>query len=545
MDGGKTSPESIPGDLPAIPDPKKPARNKQAFACAILASMTSVVLGYGKQSNLQPLLTENHSFNSYLIDSGNLAADVAVMSGAAMFIKEDLKVSDSELEILAGIINLYSLIGSIAAGRTSDWIGRRYTMVLASAIFFLGAVMMGLATNYAFLMAGRFVAGIGVGYSLMIAPVYTAEVSPVSARGFLTSFPEVFINSGVLLGYVSNFAFAGLPHHLNWRVMFLVGTVPPVFIAASVIFFMPESPRWLVLQNRLDEAAAVLAKTSDSPEEARLRLEEIKSAAVTPSSPSSGHIRGTHGEGVWRELLRPTPTVRRILVAAIGLQFFQQASGIDSVVLYGPRIFEKAGLKTNSKKLGATVAVGFTKTIFILVSTFFLDRVGRRPLLLSSAGGMILSLLALASALFVIDRRPEGEAPLAAVVVSIMTVLSFVGSFSIGLGPIAWVYTSEIFPLRLRAQGASLGTATNRVMSGVISMSFLSLYKAITISGSFFLYAGIASAGWGFFYVFLPETRGRSLENMEEIFGKKGKEQGKAEEMVAGGEGLKPDNVSV
>lgn len=118
------------------------------------------------------------------------------MSGAAIYIKKDLNINDVQVEVLVGILNLYSLLGSAAAGRTSDWIGRRYTIVFASAIFFAGALLMGFSTNYAFLMVGRFVAGIGVGYALMIAPVYTAEVSPASSRGFLTSFPEVFINFG-------------------------------------------------------------------------------------------------------------------------------------------------------------------------------------------------------------------------------------------------------------------------------------------------------------------------------------------------------------
>ena len=122
--------------------------------------------------------------------------DIGVMSGAQIFIQRDLHCSDNQIQILVGILNLYCLVGSAAAGRTSDWIGRRYTIVLAGVIFFTGAILMGFATNYAFLMFGRFVAGIGVGYALMIAPVYTAEVSPASARGFLTSFPEVFINAG-------------------------------------------------------------------------------------------------------------------------------------------------------------------------------------------------------------------------------------------------------------------------------------------------------------------------------------------------------------
>ncbi|KAG8367910.1 hypothetical protein BUALT_Bualt16G0121900 [Buddleja alternifolia] len=125
--------------------------------------------------------------------------NTGVMSGATLYIKKDLKISDVQIEILVGTINIYSLVGSALAGRTSDWIGRRYTIILASAIFFVGALLMGFANGYAFLMVGRFVAGIGMGYALMIAPVYAAEVSPATSRGFLTSFPEVFVNAGTHL----------------------------------------------------------------------------------------------------------------------------------------------------------------------------------------------------------------------------------------------------------------------------------------------------------------------------------------------------------
>ncbi|EXB63597.1 Polyol transporter 5 [Morus notabilis] len=473
--------------------PKRPRKNIFAIACAVLASMTSILLGY----------------------------DIGVMSGAVIFIKEDLKISDVKVEILTGILNLYSLLGSAAAGRTSDWIGRRYTIVLAGAIFFAGALLMGFATNYAFLMFGRFVAGIGVGYALMIAPVYTAEVSPASSRGFLTSFPEVFINAGILLGYVSNYAFSKLPTYLGWRLMLGVGAIPSVMLAV-VVLIMPESPRWLVMQGRLGEAKRVLDKTSDSLEEAQLRLSDIKQAAGIPEHCTDDVVqvsKRSHGEGVWRELLlHPTPAVRHILITAIGIHFFQQISGIDAVVLYSPRIFEKAGITSSDKKLLATMAVGFVKTLFILVATFLLDRIGRRPLLLSSVGGMIFSLASLGIALTVIDH--SSEKLMWAIVLCIAMVLAYVAFFSIGLGPITWVYSSEIFPLKLRAQGASMAVAVNRVTSGVISMSFISLYKGITIGGAFFLFAALAVVAWVFFYTLLPETQGRTLEDMEVLFGK-------------------------
>lgn len=472
---------------------EKTKHAKFAFVCATLASMTSILMGY----------------------------DIGVMSGAAIFIKEDLQISDVQLEILAGILNVYALIGSTAAGRTSDWIGRRYTIVLAGVIFFAGALLMGFATDYAFLMFGRFVAGIGVGFAMMIGPLYTAEISPPSSRGLLTSLTEVFVNVGILLGYVSNYVFARLPINLNWRLMLGIGAIPSVFLALGVLA-MPESPRWLVMKGRLGEARRVLEKTSDSKEEAKYRLDDIKEAAGIPKTCTDDIIKvekHSHGGSVWKELfLHPTPAVRHILIAALGVHFFQQASGIDSVVLYSPRIFEKAGIKSASHLLLATVGVGIMKTLSILVATFLLDRVGRRPLVLISMGGMMISLLLLGIGLTIIDRSDKQL--VWAVVLCVTTVLSFVAFFSIGMGPIVYVYCSEIFPLKLRAQGVGVGVAVNRVTSGVIAMTFLSLYKAITIGGAFLLYGTVALVAWIFFYFMLPETRGRSLEEMEGLFGK-------------------------
>ncbi|CAN1297094.1 Polyol transporter 5 [Linum perenne] len=450
-----------------------------------------------------------------------LDLDIGVMSGAVIYIKEQFRISDVKVEILVGLLNIYSLFGSFIAGRVSDKIGRRKTIVVAAAIFFLGSILMGFATNYAFLMVGRFVAGIGVGFACMIAPVYTAELAPAASRGFLTSFPEVFINVGILLGYVSNYAFSKLPHHLGWRFMLGIGAVPSVFLAVSV-FGMPESPRWLVLQGRLADAKRVLVKTCTTPEEAQLRLNEIKEAAGIPEHVNDDVVqvsKKSDGEGVWKELIiHPTRPVRHILMCALGIHFFQQGAGLDAVVLYSPRIFEKAGITGDNEKLLATVAVGIVKTLFILVATFLLDRVGRRPLLLGSFAGMITSLATLGMCLTVIGQDPTKKIKWA-VGLCITTVLSAVACFSIGAGPVTGVYSTEIFPLRLRAQGMSLGIATNRVVSGVITMTFLSLYEAITIGGAFFLFAGISTVGFFFFYLFYPETQGKTLEEIEGLFG--------------------------
>lgn len=450
-----------------------------------------------------------------------VCADIGVMSGAALYIKDNLKISSVQEEILLGSLNVCSLIGSFASGKTSDMIGRRYTIVLAAGTFLVGAILMGLAPSFPFLMAGRIIAGIGVGYSLMIAPLYAAEVSPAMTRGFLTSLPEVFINIGILLGYVVNYSLSGLPEHINWRLMLGLAAVPAIGIGLGVIV-MPESPRWLVMKGKVAEAKRVLMKTSDNEAEANARLEEISKAAsivvtsprsATPSTAVSSNWRG---QGAWREFVRPTPPLRRILIAAIGINFFMQASGNDAVVYYTPEVFKTAGIRTRKGLLGVTVIMGVAKTSFVLVSAIFLDHYGRRPLLLLGTTGMAISLTGLGlGSTYLLHSQQK---PTWAIALCVLAVCADVSFFSIGLGPITWVYSSEIFPLRLRAQGSALAVSVNRLVSGVVTMSFLSISKKITFGGMFFILSGIMVMATIFFYFFLPETKGKSLEEIGQVF---------------------------
>ncbi|KAL2533286.1 Polyol transporter 5 [Abeliophyllum distichum] len=458
----------------------RPRLNKYAFACAILASTNSILLGY----------------------------DIGVMSGAVLYIKDVFKLSSVQEEVLVGSLNVFSLIGALGAGKTSDWIGRRYTIILAAATFFVGALLMGLAPSYPFLMAGRVVAGIGVGYSLMVAPVYTAEVSPAMTRGFLSSFPEVFITFGILLGYIFNYALSSLPPHINWRLMLGLAAFPAISIALGVLY-MPESPRWLVMKGKIDEAKRVLRKTSETEEEADLRLQEITKASSDESSNS-------HGKGVWKELLMPSKPLQRILLAAIGINFFMQASGNDAVVYYTPEVFKAAGIHSRKGLVGVTVIMGIAKTSFVLVSAVFLDRFGRRPLLLLGSTGMAISLIALGLGSKFLEHSVRK--PIWAIALCVIAVCADVSFFSIGLGPITWVYSSEIFPTRLRAQGTSLAVSVNRLVSGVVAMTFLSISKKITFGGMFLVLAGIMVLATIFFYFFLPETKGKSLEEIGSLF---------------------------
>lgn len=431
------------------------------------------------------------------------------MSGARIFIQDDLKINDNQVEVLMGILNLCALVGSLTAGKTSDIIGRRYTIALSSVIFLVGSVIMGYGPNYAVLMVGRCIAGVGVGFALMIAPVYSAEIASASHRGFLTSLPELCISLGILLGYVSNYCFGKLALKLGWRLMLGIAAIPSSILAFGILK-MPESPRWLVMQGRLEEAKKIMVLISNSEEEAEERFRDILAAAELEEDRAVG-------SDVWRELvINPRPAVRLILIAAVGIHFFEHATGIEAVVLYSPKIFEKAGVTSKDKLLLATVGVGLTKAVFIVIATFLLDKVGRRKLLLTSTGGMVFASTSLAIGLTMVHRFGR---LLWALKLSIVSAYTFVAFFSIGLGPITWVYSSEIFPLRLRAQGASIGVAVNRIMNATVSMSFLSIMKTITMGGVFFMFAGIAVVAWWFFFFMLPETKGLPLEEIEKLFG--------------------------
>lgn len=440
------------------------------------------------------------------------------MSGAIIFIKEDLKISEVKEEFLVGILSVVSLLGSLGGGRTSDIIGRKWTMGLAAIVFQTGALIMTLAPSFTILMIGRLLAGVGIGFGVMIAPIYIAEISPNLTRGTLTSFPEIFINLGILFGYVSNYAFSGLSAHINWRIMLAVGMLPSVFIGFA-LFIIPESPRWLVIKNRVEEAREVLLKTNEDEKEVEERLAEIQQAAGFANSDKY------ENKPVWLELLFPSPPLRRMLITGFGIQCFQQISGIDAIVYYSPEIFQAAGFKDESKLLAATVAVGVTKTLFILIAIILIDKLGRKPLLYISTIGMTVCLFSVGTTLSFFG---QGSFVIA---LAILFVCGNVAFFSVGLGPVCWVVTSEIFPLRVRAQASALGAVGNRVCSGIVAMSFLSISRAITVAGIFFLFAAISALSVVFVHMSVPETKGKSLEQIEMLFQNEHERQGSEMEL--------------
>ncbi|CAO2814466.1 unnamed protein product [Amaranthus hypochondriacus] len=450
---------------------------RYVMACAFFASVNSVLLGY----------------------------DVGVMSGAIIFIHEELNINEVQQEVLVGCLSIVSLIGSLAGGRTSDAIGRKWTMAIGAVIFQLGGLIMTIAHSFEILMLGRLLSGIGIGFGATIMGVYIAEISPAVSRGFLTTFPEIFINLGILLGYVSNYAFSGLPSNINWRVMLALGIFPSVLIGFA-LFVIPESPRWLVLQDRVDEARSILMRTIGDEKEVDERLADILQTASKAKSTKSEE------KAVWYEILRPNPTVYKMLSAGVGLQCFQQITGIDALVYYSPTILKSAGIEGNTELLAATVAVGLTKTVAILIALVLIDRIGRKPLLYTSTIGMTVCLLCISISLPFMGKGAAGIA------LALLFVCGDVAFFSVGIGPICWVLTSEIYPLRLRAQAVAVGFAANRVCSGLVSLSFLSVSSAISVPGTFLIFCALSALSVLFVHKIVPETKGKTLEEIECLF---------------------------
>ncbi|KAM3285514.1 hypothetical protein P3S67_024313 [Capsicum chacoense] len=282
-----------------------------------------------------------------------------------------------------------------------------------------------------------------------------------------------------------------------------IAAIPSLLLAVGLLK-MPESPRWLIMKGRLGDAKKILYKVSNTLEEAEIRLRDIKEAMGIDVNCDDDVVKiheSKESHGVWKELLlRPTPALRWILIAGVGIHFFEHATGVHDT----------------RKQILATVGVGLTKFIAIVASTFLVDKVGRRKLLLFSVIGMICTLAELGTFLTLAEH--SGGKIIWALVLSIISTYAYVGFFNIGLAPVTWVYCAEIYPLRYRALGNGLGVAVNRLMNATVSMTFLTMSNAITIGGTFFLFCGVSVVALFFVIFFCPETKGKSMEEMESLF---------------------------
>jgi sugar porter (SP) family MFS transporter len=415
--------------------------------------------------------------------------DTGVIGGALLFMKKDLKLDTGAQQLTVAIILLGAIAGALISGWAADRFSRRRVKIVSGSFYAIGAVGTALAQSYWEILAGRFWLGLAVGTASFVSPMYIAEIVPPRIRGGVVSFNQLMITLGILLAYISDWGFSSFAN--NWRWMFAIAVVPGLALAIGM-YFMPFSPRWLVESGREDEAREVLERYRFEEDDVDAEIDEIKDVS--------------EGEVPIRDLVKKG--TRTLLLVGIGLAVFQQIVGINTVIYYTPTILEFTGIK-NAGALQETVFVGVTNVFFTIVAILLLDRLGRRFFLIFGTSCLLVALVGLG--VFFHSAYLQHHAS----EMALACLLFYIMGFAIGLGPVFWLMISEIFPLALRGPAMAVCTMFNWGFNFAISYTFLTLTGAITKAGAFWLYAFFAVCALVFFVTVVPETKDKSLEEIE------------------------------
>jgi sugar porter (SP) family MFS transporter len=423
--------------------------------------------------------------------------DTGVISGALLFIRQDFAPLSPFLEgIIVSTLLVGAVVGALSGGPLSDRVGRRPTALLAAVIFGAGALAVAFAPSVSFIIFGRFLLGLGVGLASMIVPLYIAEIAPADRRGALVSLNQLMITIGILLSYIVGVIFTPIE---GWRYMFGVALIPALVLGIGM-FMLPESPRWLFEHGQIAKARTVLSR-SRSPEEVDLEFQEMQEIK---------ELEEEQARVSYKELL--APYVRPALVIGIGLAIFQQITGINTVIYYAPTILQGVGFSEGGAIAATALGVGVVNVGFTILAVRIIDRAGRRPLLIIGLIGMVIS-LALLGVVFA-----TGGAGGAAGLLATICLALYIASFAISLGPVFWLMISEIYPLRIRGTAMSVASIANWGSNWLVALSFPVLLATLGGAGSFWLFAALGVVAWFFVYFRVPETKGRTLEEIEASF---------------------------
>jgi sugar porter (SP) family MFS transporter len=415
--------------------------------------------------------------------------DTGVVSGALLFLKKDFGgLSSFQEELVTSLLLVGAVAGALTAGRLADWIGRRPTVLITAAVFVVGVLLAAFTPTFPVLLVARIIIGLAVGAASTTVPLYIGEVVPPRVRGGLVSLNQLAITAGILVSYLIDY---GLSDSGNWRLMFGLAAIPAVALFVGMLF-QKESPHWLIKKGRDDEARAVLHRLRDDSDiDAEIReVHEL-----------------TQREGSYRDLV--SPRVRPLVVVGVLLAVFQQITGINTVIYYAPTLLQGAGLGNNAALL-ANVVNGAVNVGMTIVAIWLLDKVGRRPLLLSGTVGMAVGMVIVGCSFIGGSTLHGGLA-----FVAIAGLLIYTGSFAIGLGPVFWLLIAEIYPLKIRGAAMSVAGMANWAANFVVTVSFLTLLNAISGVGVFFLFGFLTLVALAYFWKKVPETKGRSLQEIE------------------------------
>jgi MFS family permease len=496
--------------------------------------------------------------------------DASVISGVVKFIEPQFDLNKIQLGWSVSSLTLLATLSMLVAGPVSDRIGRRTVLRWAAILFSVSAVGSALAPNFTALVVARMVGGIGVGSSLIIAPVFIAEISPPHMRGRLVSFNQLNIVLGISVAFFTNYLIVRLGSSeaswvdslgigkYNWRWMLGLETLPAVLYFVS-LFFVPRSPRWLMMKQMEDEAMTVLTRTNGT-EQARVEFSNIKQSLEVVTREKKVPLT---------ELFKPA--LRLVLIIGLGVAILQQITGINSVFFYAPMIFEQSGIGTDAA-FSQAILVGLTNLVFTVVAILFIDRLGRKALLGIGLTGIAVFMFILAagfhSATYHLDRESIEQLPaeldkqalysiqdqefesdikfknkLAEVVdpavikeyeseliagaihnnplMILIGILGFVASFAVSIGPVMWVLFSELFPNWIRGLAISFVGFINSLVSFSVQLVFPWELATLGTAGTFLIYGIFGALGLVFVLIRVPETKGKSLEELENILVKK------------------------
>ena len=440
-----------------------------------------------------------------LFAGGLFGYDQGVISGALAGIKSTFSLSLLMIQVVTSWVTLGALVGSLIAGELGDRLGRKRTVLIAGALFTLGAAIQWLAPAAWVLVAGRLVIGTGVGMAAVSAPLYAAELAPANLRGRFVSAYQLAITVGIFLAYLVNDA---LSASANWRLMLGLSAIPglALFVIALVA---PESPRWLMIVNRRSDAETETRKVQ--PE---INVNErLNSIAETISKEGK---KASWGEVFGKEWRRP-------LLIAVGLAIFQQITGINAIIYYANQIFASAGFATETSRSTMTLwAIGGVNVLSTFVAIAFIDRIGRRKLLLTGLIGMAVSLVVVGTAFHFMAPTLKGAGGLTITgIVTVVALIVFIASFAFSLGPVVWTVINEVFPAHIRGRGVALATAINWGSAYIVAQFFLSLVHGIGSPMTFWLLALFCVLGWIWIFLRVPETKGLTLEKIQAMWADK------------------------
>lgn len=445
-------------------------------------------------------------FTAFVAALGGLlfGFDMAVISGAIPLVKDQFSLSPAAEGWFVSSALIGAILGVAISGELSDREGRKKSLMLAAVLFFISALGCALAPSFTILILARILGGMAVGVASNVVPMYLSEISPADIRGRLVTCYQLAVTVGILTAYLSNWSLltlfpaeqAGINESMFsfifgdqiWRGMFGLEVIPAVLFFIG-LFFVPDSPRWLLKQGREDEGREILAKINGE-EEAQKQVQDI-------------HRTLDQEEGSYRELL--APGMRIALLIGILLPLFSQFSGINAIIYYGPRILNDAGLSIDDA-LASQIIMGVAIVLFTFIAIWKVDQMGRRKLYLVGTAGATVSLF-LTGLCFYVDLN--------AGLLLLLSALSFLAFFSFSIGPLKFVIASEIFPNKIRGRALGISILTMWASDAIVGQLMPVSLASIGTAGTFWVFAGFCFVAFWVIYGLVPETKGKTLEEIQ------------------------------